>query len=422
MARKSLTRRNFIGTAAAGFAGAAVTIHSSNAMTSTSESVVASYAPGKNSGMKYRRLGRTNLMISEMILGCASGLRSEQLGPVLFKRYRDLLPTIVDTLFDRGGNAFCTSYSYHDTEEILGRALKGKRQKALIITGGPSGDAKHVIESGERSLVRWQTDYLDGFFCHGGWSEGFYEGAKKLQEQGKIRFIGESAHKPENHIQRINANEIDFFLQPYNYMSLAKWTEKLDGRSAEDLFTFAKRKDIGVLTIKPFSGHFIPNWGKNTTDPMILNFLDDLKKFGKKNLYQAMLLWVLQNQNISAAVCGFNEPQDVVEDFDGYLGGKLTTFQEDLLKRYYTFATNDYCRLCESCTASCPKGIPIPDIQRFRMYYKNYGHTLDAKEYYAALDPSCNASACDGCGKCESACPSGVAIRHCLEDAHKVLA
>jgi len=422
MARKKLSRRFFIGTAAAGIAGAAVSIKSTEAIAGIPDINPDVLASKRKNGMQYRRLGRTNLMISEMILGCASGLRSQQLGPVLFSRYRELLPSIVDQLIERGGNGFCTSYSYHDTEEILGKALKGRRQKAIIITGAPSGDAKKVIESGERSLVRWQTDYIDGFFCHGGWSEGFYEGAKKLQEQGKIRYIGESAHKPENHVQRIEANEIDFFLQPYNYMSLAKWTERLDGRSAEELFVLAKKKDIGVLTIKPFSGHFIPNWAKNSSDKMVQNMLGDLKSFGKKNLYQAMLLWVLQNPNISAAVCGFNEPQDVVEDFEGYQGGKLTAFHEDLLKRYYTLATNDYCRLCETCVPSCPKGIPIPDIQRFRMYYKNYGHTRDAKEYYAGINPEVNASACDACGVCEGKCPSGVAIVDCLRDAHKLLA
>lgn len=422
MARKKLTRRNFIGTAAAGIAGAAVTIKSPNALASSPNVDLDNPAP-KRTGMQYRRLGRTNLMISEMILGCASGLRSQQLGPVLFNRYRELLPNIVSELLDRGGNAMATSSTYHDTEELLGNALKGRRQKAFIFTSAPkSEDAKSVIASCERSLMRFQTDYIDGYFCHTGWSEAFQESSKKLQEQGKVRFIGQSAHKPENHVVRIEANEVDFILQPYNYMNLAKWTEKLDGRSAEELFELCKKKDVGVLTIKPFSGHFIPNWAKNSTDPMVQDLLDDLKKFGKKNLYQALLLWVLQNPNVTAAVCGFNEPQDVVEDFEGYLGGKLTTSHEDLLKRYYTLATRDYCRLCETCVPTCPKGIPIPDIQRYRMYYKNYGHTLDAREYYAALDPARCASACDGCGACEVACPSGVAIINNLQDAHKLLA
>jgi uncharacterized protein len=422
MAKKDLTRRNFIGTTVAGIAGAAVSMNSVSAMPVSINSEISNHRSRK-SGMQYRRLGRTNLMISEMILGCASGLRSRQLGEVLFNRYREQLPNIVSELLDRGGNAVSTSSSYHNTEELLGNALKGRRQKAFIFTSSEVNlDVKGVIASCERSLNLFQTDYIDGYFCHSGWSESFYEAAIKLKEQGKIRFIGESEHKPEKHVQRMEADEIDFFLQPYNYMNLAKWTEKLDGRSAEDLFVLAKKKDVGVLSIKPFSGHFIPNWAKNSTDPMVQDLLDDLKEFGKKNLYQALLLWVLQNPNVGAAVCGFNEPQDVVEDYEGYIEGKLTSFQEDLLKRYYTLATRDYCRLCETCVPTCPKGIPIPDIQRFRMYYKNYGHTEDAREYYAALDPSRRASACDACGVCESKCPSGVAIINCLQDAHKLLA
>src|SRR5512136_2738313 len=82
---------------------------------------------GSNStaGMKYRRFGRTNLNISVIGLGCASGLRSQQLGPELFNRYREELPAIVRKLFELGGNFVATSASYHDTEEILGRALRG---------------------------------------------------------------------------------------------------------------------------------------------------------------------------------------------------------------------------------------------------------------------------------------------------------
>ena len=101
MAGKKLTRRFFIGTAAAGIAGAAVTIKSADALASSPNAESDNPAP-KRTGMQYRRLGRTNLMISEMILGCASGLRSEQLGPVLFNRYRELLPNIVSDLLIAG--------------------------------------------------------------------------------------------------------------------------------------------------------------------------------------------------------------------------------------------------------------------------------------------------------------------------------
>lgn len=411
------SRRNFIKTTV--LAGAAAAIGSTGALAGPSNSVNGS---ATKTGMKYRRFGRTNLMLSEIGLGCASGLRSEQLGPVLFNRWREQLPTIVDTLLDRGGNVFATGSGYHDTEEILGRALKGKRERAYIFTSAePREDAKGVIASCERSLTRFQTDYIDGYFCHNGWSEGFQESSKKLQEQGKIRFIGQSGHVPGMHVEKIQADMVDFIFQPYNYMSLAKWTEKIDTPGIEELFVLARQKDIGVLVMKPMSGNYIPNWAKQSTDPMVQVFLKDLNRLGTKNLYQAFLLWVLQNSNVTTAVVGLNEAQDVVDNCDA-INGKLTAMHQELLERFAALATNDYCRLCETCMPSCPKGIPIPDIQRFRMYYKNYGHQLDARELYATVDPGHCASACDGCGACEAACPNGVSIMKNLEDSHKLLA
>ncbi len=412
-----VSRREFIKTTT--LAGAAVTISPLDDL--TGQSNINSNLITKN-GMKYRRFGRTQLMLSEIGLGCASGLRSQQLGEVLFNRWREQIPHIVDTLLERGGNVFATSSGYHDTEEILGHSLKGKRHNAFIFTSAePKEDAKGVIASCERSLTRFQTDYLDGYFCHNGWSEEFQESSIKLQEQGKIRFIGQSCHVPGKHIEKIQKNLVDFIFQPYNYMSLAKWTEKIDTPGIEDLFTLASKKDIGVLVMKPMSGHYIPNWARQTTDPIVQTFLNDLKQFGTKNLYQAFLLWVLQNRNVTTAVVGMNETNDVIDDCDA-INAKFTSMHRELLERYSAMATNDYCRLCETCMPSCPKSIPIPDIQRFRMYYKNYGHLLDAREYYSTISPARCASACDNCGACEAVCPNGVSIMKNLKDAHRLLA
>lgn len=412
-----VSRRDFIKSTT--MAGAAVSMGSIDKLPGTSgNNGIINY----KDGMKYRRFGRTELMLSEVGLGCASGLRSRQLGEVLFNRWREQLPSIVDTLLDRGGNVVATGSGYHDTEEILGHALNGKRQKAIIFTSAePNESAKGVIESCERSLVRFQTDYIDGYFCHNGFTDAFHESALKLKEQGKIRFIGQSCHIPERHVEKIQEDALDFIFQPYNFMSLAKWTEKIDTPGIEKLFNLAAKKDIGVLVMKPMSGHYIPNWAQQTTDPMVQNFLKDLNNFGTRNLYQAFLLWILQNKNITSAVVGMNETQDVIDDCEA-VNAKFTAQHKEFLERYATLASNDYCRLCETCKPVCPKGIPIPDIQRFRMYYKNYGHQVDAREYYAAISPGKSADACDNCGACEAVCPNGVAIMNNLKDAHKFLA
>jgi predicted aldo/keto reductase-like oxidoreductase len=382
--------------------------------------MTGSPAAARPTSMKFRPLGRTGLMISEIGLGCASGLRSQQLGPERFNRYREELPAIVHKLLECGGNFVATSAGYHDTEEILGRALQGRRKEAFIFTATGSSDAKRVVASCEQSLKRFRTDVLDGYFCHGGWNEGFHTASDKLKQQGKIRFIGMSCHVPAKHRLRIEEGVVDFILQPYNYMNLAKWTEKTDRTSTEELFVLCKKKNVGVMVIKPMTGHFIPNWAKDTSDPKVARLLGELKEFGKKNLYQAFLMWVLRNPNISCTAVGMNTVQDVIEDCEA-VSRQLSERHGSLLEQYAAAATGDYCRLCETCLPACPAGVRIPDILRFRMYAKNYGHHADARAFYASLEASQQAAACTACGACEQACPNRLAIRDKLREAHCLL-
>jgi predicted aldo/keto reductase-like oxidoreductase len=371
--------------------------------------------------MKYRRFGRTGLTVSEIGLGCATGLRSRQLGPEGFNRYREQLPTLVEMLLARGGNFVATSASYHDTEEILGRALKGRRKGVIIFTSAsPGKDVNEVIASCERSLKRFQTDVIDCYFGHGGFSEAFYEAALKLKEQGKIRFIGQSCHVPAKHRELVEADRLDFVFQPYNYMALAKWTEKIDRNGAEELFAFCKEKNVGVIVMKPMTGHYIPNWAKDSSEPKVAGLLGELKQLGTKNLYQAFLMWILKNPNVSCVAIGMNEPQDVVEDCEA-VAQKLTGLHYRLLEHYAAAIRDDYCRLCETCLPSCPQGIPIPDILRFRMYYKNYGHREDARELYAGLPQAKQFTACTACGLCQQTCPNRLAIVDKLQEAHALL-
>lgn len=373
-------------------------------------------------GMRYRRFGKTNLKLSEIGLGCATGLKSRTLGPEAFNRFREELPAILHKLLDLGGNFVATSRGYHDTEQILGNAMKGRRKELVIFTSPdpPRDNVASVLACCEESLRHFHTDYLDCYFSHGKWSEAFYEAALKLREQGKIRFIGLSGHVPAEHRARVEANQVDFCFQPYNYMALAKWTERFDRNDVEGLFALCKKRDVGVICMKPMSGHFVPNWAKDASNPMVARLMDELKSLGAEHLYQALLMWVLKNPNVCCAAVGMSTVRDVVEDCAA-VGKRFARPHRKLLEMYAEAATDDYCRLCETCIASCPVGIRIPDILRYRMYYKNYGHRDDARDYYAAVAPDRQATACTRCGACQQACPNHLAIIEKLDEAHRLL-
>lgn len=408
----AVTRRRFLEQSSAAAIGAALGSNAAGAL-----------AAAATPDMKYRRFGKTDLMISEIGLGCATGLKSRTLGPEGFNRYREELPAVLHKLLELGGNFVATGHGYHDTEQILGDAMRGRRKEVIIFTSPdpPRDDVPSIIDRCESSLKHFHTDCIDCYFSHGRWSEAFYEAAVKLRQQGKIRFIGLSCHVPAEHLARVEAGEVDFVFQPYNYMALAKWTELFDRNDVESLFALCKQRDIGVICMKPMTGHFIPNWAKDASNPLVARLLGELREFGKANLYQAFLMWVLKNPNVCCAAVGMSAVGDVIEDCTA-VNMQLTRRHEQLLDLYAAAATGDYCRLCETCVPHCPVGIRVPDILRYRMYYKNYGHCDDARELYAAVPPSRQVPACTQCGACQQACPNRLAIVEKLQEAHSLLA
>ncbi|HKJ61986.1 MAG TPA: aldo/keto reductase, partial [Hyphomicrobiales bacterium] len=146
--------------------------------------------------MHYRNLGRSGLKVSEICLGTMT-----------FGHTTDEAEAgaIVDAAFDAGVNFFDTAdaYSKGASEEMLGRALKGRRTQAVIATkyfnpmgSGPnnSGASRlHTMQAVEDSLRRLQTDYIDIYYLHHADAETPLDETLRaiddLVRQGKIRYV-----------------------------------------------------------------------------------------------------------------------------------------------------------------------------------------------------------------------------------------
>lgn len=142
--------------------------------------------------MKYTKLGKTDINVSVMALGCWPFGGIETWGD---QDDADSIET-VHVALDSGIILFDTAAAYGRSEEVLGRALKGRRDEAVIATklGGSQLVGDNLVRACERSLQNLQTDWIDLYQIHWpNWKVPIsetMEALERLKEQGKVRAIG----------------------------------------------------------------------------------------------------------------------------------------------------------------------------------------------------------------------------------------
>ena len=308
--------------------------------------------------MKTRNLGASGLKISEIAYGnwLTHGSQVEA----------DAATACVRAALDHGITTFDTADVYANTaaETVLGEALQGERREGLEIftkvyfpTGpGAHNDhglsRKHIRESIDGSLRRLQTDYVDLYQAHR------YDYETPLEEtmeafadvvhSGKAHYIGVSEWRAEE-IRAAHelARELHIPLvsnQP-QYSMLWRVIEAEVVPTSEELglgqIVWSPIAQ-GVLTGKYKPGEDLPAGSRATDDKggadMIKRFLDDdvltrvqrlVPLAGEVGLSMAQLAvaWVLQNDNVSAAIIGASRPEQVADN----VGASGIVLEDDLL-------------------------------------------------------------------------------------------
>jgi predicted aldo/keto reductase-like oxidoreductase len=353
----------------------------------------------------YRRFGRTEFMVSDIVEGA---------GPL--RQDADAIPRLA---IERGINYIDTSpdYSASGSEIAVGRALQsvGRRDQLFLATKWctpkghlPAGTSvSDYMAAFESSLSRLGTDYVDLVHVHACdevprlMDENMHEAFDRLKKEGKVRFLGFSSHTPrlvEVATTAIDSGRFDVMMLAYHH---GIWSQL-----HEVIARARKEQDMGVVAMKTLKG---------ARHHGLAGFREEADAYS-----QAALKWALSNPDVSCAVISFFELQQV----DEYLyasGGSMTQRDAAILRKYDEQILGSYCAPhCGACLESCPEGVPIHDVLRHRMYFENYGWEKEGMRLYSEL--KVDASACNGCpAPCLGSCPVGIPIAERTTEAHELL-
>jgi aryl-alcohol dehydrogenase-like predicted oxidoreductase len=209
--------------------------------------------------MKYRLLGNSGLRVSALGLGCMG--MSTMYGAA---DERESLATI-DRALDLGIHFFDTAEVYGPfiNEELLGRALEGRRQRAVLATKfgfriedgnvlGTESRPTHVKEVAEASLRRLRTDYIDLLYQHrvdpAVPIEDTVGAMADLVRAGKVRYLGLS-EAGQNNIRRAHATHTITALQS----EYSLWERNLEPR----IIPLLRELGIGLVPFSPLGRGFL---------------------------------------------------------------------------------------------------------------------------------------------------------------------
>ena len=286
--------------------------------------------------MKYRALGDTGVFVSELCLGAMTFGGRGQIWQAIGGLDENSADAIVGRALDGGINFIDTAdvYSSGESEEMVGKALQGRRHEVVLATKvrgrmgtGPNevGLSRfHIMEGVEASLKRLGTDYIDLYQIHRGDPftaiEDTLRALDDLVRQGKVRYIGCSNLMTWQLMQAIGisrAEGLEHFKCTQSYYSLA-------GRELErEMIPLLEDQGLGLLVWSPLAGGFLTGkFTRDTTDaegrrasfdfPPIdkeraFDTVDVMRKIAEEHdasIAQVAIAWVLSKRAVTSVIIG----------------------------------------------------------------------------------------------------------------------
>jgi len=375
--------------------------------------------------MNYRRLGKTELMVSEIGLGAEW----------LERHNAEECKEILSRCEALGINIMDCWMSEPKVRTNIGHAIKESRSRwyiqghfGSIWQDGQylrSRNAQKAMEAFEDLLTRLQTDYIDLGMIHyvdevSDWNalqdSEYLNCLLKLKECGKVRHIGMSTHNTATAKLAAESGFVEMILFSVNpAFDMLPPTEDVDtffqddfdaalgGIDPEraDLYRLCEQNDVGITVMKGYAGGRL--------------FDEKRSPFGVALTPVQCLHYCLTRPAVASVLVGFNEPEQV----DAAVGYETATDEE---KDYATVLANaprhtysGQCTYCGHCKP-CPMEIDIAMVNKlYDLAVMQPEVPSSVRDHYKLLPV--NASSCIGCKACESRCPFGVPIAKRMEKA-----
>ncbi len=315
--------------------------------------------------MKTVRLGKTEIVTNKNGFGALPIQRISQKDAVY----------LVRKAYDAGFTFFDTARVYSDSEEKLGEAFDGMRDKIFIASKTQAQNGEDMKKDLETTLKNLRCDYLDLYQFHNpsfcpkpGDGTGLYEAAEEAKKQGKIRHIGITNHRLSVAKEAIESGLYETLQFPFSYLS---------GKQEIELVKMCEKADMGFIAMKALAGGLINN------SAAAYAFLAEFDN--------VLPIWGIQRESELDEFISYIDNPPVMND---ELKAVIDHDRGEL--------SGEFCRGCGYCMP-CPVGIEINNCARMSLMIRRAPSD-------AQMTPEMQAKMkkiedCLHCGKCKEKCP-----------------
>ena len=335
--------------------------------------------------MKNVTLGTTGITVPQNAFGALPVQRADM----------DTAVAILRRAYEGGITFFDTARAYSDSEEKLGAAFEGMRDKIFIATKTAATTPEKFWEDLETSLRNLRTDYIDIYQFHcvnqayaPGDGTGMYECMLEAKAQGKIKHIGVTAHKIQIAMDCVALGLYETMQFPFSYLS---------GEKELALVEACKKQNMGFIAMKGLAGGLINN---SKAAMAYMTQFDNV-----------LPIWGVQKMSELEEWLAFF---DETPSMDAELSAFIEKEKQEL--------SGDFCRGCGYCMP-CPAGIMINQCARISLMVRRAPSASWLDENMQAEMKKIEG--CLECGKCKTKCPYELDTPNLLkknyEDYKKIL-